>query len=74
MDVGKDLELGSHTNVVPVGRQAVRDVAVFYLLWLEGLDHSVLFAHPPDPMVTLDRHVSASGDGETVSSTGRIRA
>ena len=71
VNVGKNFELGCHPDVVSVGRQTVRYVAVLYLGWLEGLDHAVLFAHPPDPMVALDRHIGVELK-ETVSLTGRI--
>src|SRR6476469_1995113 len=42
VDVGEDLELVSHPDVVAIRRQPVRDDALAYLPVLERLDHPVL--------------------------------
>src|SRR5262249_42259566 len=53
IDIGKNLELVSHAQVIAIGRQAVGDHALPHLLLGEGIDHVVLQGHLADPAIAL---------------------
>src|SRR5690606_19813827 len=67
VDVGEHLELARAAHVVAVAGGAVADdppaVGLLDLPGLVGLDHAVLFRHPPDPAVALDGHALGSRAG-----------
>src|SRR5271157_2538854 len=56
VDVGEDLELVGHAQVVAVRRETEGDNAFADLLLRKGIDHIVLGGHFADPTVTLDGH------------------
>ena len=58
-NVGKHLELGSASHVVPVAGRTPRNNFLRFnaanLIGFVRLDHAVFFGHVPNPMVSLDR-------------------
>ncbi len=58
VDVGEDLELVRHANVVAVGGHAVGDHAIPDLVFHERLDHPLFARHLHNPVIWFQSHNS----------------